>query len=1076
MKGVFTIGIDRRFADELAAGVLAEHGGDPLALADVLILLPTRRSVRALREAFLRASDGKPTLLPRLAPLGDLDESEWEVAAGDGSALALPPAIEPAEREALLAQLVAAFKDDEGHPIAQSAAQALKLARELGRLLDELAIEGVSFSQLEGLVEGNFASHWQRTLTFLAIVGEAWPKVLAERGQIDAIERRTQAIRAQAARWREHPPATPVIAAGSTGSQPATRDLLAAIAQLPQGAVVLPGLDRDMDEASWKQLDQSHPQFGLRELLAALGCERNEVADWPGGGGSARHLLITELMRPAETTEAWSRPPASSLEHVTRADCATPHQEALVVALALRETLKDEGRTAALVTPDRELARRVAAELRRWAVDIDDSAGAPLADTPPAALLRALVTAVDESFAPVALLALLKHPLCTLGGDRAALLDATRRLDRKCLRGLKPTPGMPAIRAHIEKAKFGDPADRRAVETLIDRLDAATSGLAALMAEGAAPAALLDATIEAAERIASAETLWSGEAGEALADALARLRAAWTGQDRIAGGEWPALLSAMLEPEIIRPGFGRHPRLAIWGPLEARLQRADLLVLGGLNEGTWPPSVETGPWINRPMRTALGLPQPERRIGLSAHDFAAALGAERVLLTRAEREGGAPTVPSRWLARLDALFGYEPGSAAAPPEYIQRGRRSYLAWADALDRPDAYRPWPRPEPTAADRGAADAAFGLQHRAMAARSLRALCAAHPGAGGARSAGGRAGRRRPRLGAARCARRVPEGISLRPAAARRHRPVRGAGREASRGPAYGTCRTRFLVAALPAPGALVRGHRERPPRGGHEAAGERNERRHHRRPTRPTVAHRSACRSHRRDRARRLGDHRLQDRPRALAQGAGRPVRAAAPARGGDGRAGRLRRHQGQGARRAPLLLAGQRPGRWRRGQGDQGQRATGAGDAGAGRQDGRALRQSRDALCRPAVAGIHPALQRLRPSRARRRMVDRRRRRGMSAALDPLALATDAQRRATTPGHSAWVEANAGTGKTKVLTDRVTRLLLDGVKPERILCLTFTKAAAAEMRNRLASQLGRWALADAGQARRGRSRH
>ncbi|MGZ5911352.1 MAG: double-strand break repair protein AddB, partial [Reyranella sp.] len=683
---------------ELAAGVLAQHGGDPLALADVTILLPTRRSVRAVREAFLRATGGKPTLLPRLAPLGDLDESEWEVAAGDGSALALPPAIEPAEREALLARLVLAFKDDEGHPIAQSAAQALKLARELGRLLDELAIEGVSFSQLEDLVEGNFASHWQRTLKFLAIVGEAWPQVLAERGQIDAIERRTQAIRAQAARWRTEPPATPVIAAGSTGSQPATRDLLAAIAQLPQGAVVLPGLDRDMDEASWKELDQSHPQFGLRELLAALDCERSDVADWPGGGGSARHLLITELMRPAETTEAWSRPPTSSLEHVTRADCATPHQEALVVALALRETLKDEGRTAALVTPDRELARRVAAELRRWNVDIDDSAGAPLADTPPAALLRALVTAVDEGFAPVAVLALLKHPLCTLGGDRAALHDAARRLDRKCLRGLKPTPGMPAIRAHIEKARFGDPADRRAVETLIDRLDAATSGLAASMAEGATPATLLNATIVAGETIATADTLWSGEAGEALADALARLRAAWAGPDEIAGGEWPALLSAMLEPEIIRPRFGRHPRLAIWGPLEARLQRADLLVLGGLNEGTWPPSVETGPWINRPMRGALGLPQPERRIGLSAHDFAAALGAERVLLTRAEREGGAPTVPSRWLARLDALFGYEPGSAAAPPEYIQRGRRSYLAWADALDRPNAYKPWPRPEP------------------------------------------------------------------------------------------------------------------------------------------------------------------------------------------------------------------------------------------------------------------------------------------------------------------------------------------------------------------------------------------
>ena len=693
MNSVFTIAVDRRFADELAAGVLAEHGGDPLALADLLILVPTRRSVRALREAFLRAANGKPTILPRLAPLGDVDESEWEVASGDGSALSLPPAIEPAERDALLAQLVAVFKDDQGHPIAQSAAQALLLARELGRLLDELAIEGVSFDRLEGLVDGNFASHWQRTLKFLAIVGEHWPKVLAERGQIDAIERRSRAIRDQAARWRELPPATPVIAAGSTGSQAATRELLAVIAGLPSGKLVLPGLDRDMDEESWTQLDETHPQFGLRELLKALGSERSDVADWPGTGGSARHLLTSELMRPAETSDAWQRPPASSLEHVTRADCATPHQEALVIALALRRTLEEKGSTAALVTPDRDLARRVAVELDRWGIDIDDSAGTPLVASPPATLLLALVAAVDEGFAPVALLALLKHPLCTLGGDRAALLEAARQLDAECLRGLKPAPGLAAIRAKVEEAKLGDSAVRKTV----DRLDTATSTLAASMQGEAAPEALLDATLAAAEKVASPDALWSGDAGEALADALARLRAAWIGKNTIAGGEWPSLLATMLEPETLRPTYGRHPRLAIWGPLEARLQRADLLVLGGLNEGTWPPAVDTGPWLNRPMRATLGLPQPERRIGLSAHDFVAALGAERVLLTRAEREGGAPTVPSRWLARLDALFGYEAGSAT-PPEYIQRGRRSYLAWADLLDQPDAYRPWQRPEP------------------------------------------------------------------------------------------------------------------------------------------------------------------------------------------------------------------------------------------------------------------------------------------------------------------------------------------------------------------------------------------
>jgi ATP-dependent helicase/nuclease subunit B len=240
--------------------------------------------------------------------------------------------------------------------------------------------------------------------------------------------------------------------------------------------------------------------------------------------------------------------------------------------------------------------------------------------------------------------------------------------------------------------------DRADVVDLVERLAHATGALAKAMGEGATVESLIELTVAAAEQCASDETLWSGDAGEALADALARQRTAWRDRRPVAAGEWPALLTTMLATETLRPSFGRHPRLAIWGPLEARLQRADLLVLGGLNEGTWPPAVETGPWINRPMRAQLGLPQPERRVGLSAHDFASALAAERVLLTRAEREGGAPTVPSRWLARLDALFGWDPESGLAPPEYIQRGRRTYVAWAESFDDPQHYRPWPRPEP------------------------------------------------------------------------------------------------------------------------------------------------------------------------------------------------------------------------------------------------------------------------------------------------------------------------------------------------------------------------------------------
>ena len=891
-------------------------------------------------------------------------------------------------------------------------------------------------------------------------------------------------------RWREQPPATPVIAAGSTGSQPATRELLSVIAGLPQGKIVLPGLDRDMDDRSWMELDETHPQFGLRELLKALGRERRDVADWPGGAGSARHLLITELMRPAETTEEWVRPLASSLEHVTRADCATPHQEALVIALALRRILQEERKTAALVTPDRGLARRVTAELGRWNIDIDDSAGTPLSDTPSAGLLQALVGVVDERFAPVALLALLKHPLCTLGGDRAAVLDAARRLDRKCLRGLKPMPGLAAIRARIDKARFGDLTDRLAVHELIDRVEAATAALAALMQAGAAPDVLLDATIAAAETVASTDALWSGDAGEALADALARLRAAWTGKDAIAGGEWPALLATMLEPEIVRPSFGRHPRLAIWGPLEARLQRADLLVLGGLNEGTWPPAVETGPWLNRPMRATLGLPQPERRIGLSAHDFVAALGAERVLLTRAEREGGAPTVPSRWLARLDALFGYEPGGKSAPPEYIQRGQHEYLAWADALDRPGGYRPWRRPEP---------------RPPLEARPTRLS-----------------------VSSIEQWRRDPYGLyARRILGLEALDPLEAELGAADRGSALHDALDEFLAthpSGLLPPGALAE----------FEALGEKHL---------GTLMTAPAERAFWWPRFQRLArwfiateNQRRRNGTRLLASEttgrltvgpSSRPLTIEARADRIDEiepgvwdvidyKTGRVPTNQELEALFAPqllleaamaerggfdkiagkrdggasLLLAGQRPRRRRQGERDQGERRAGAGHAGPGREDGGALRQAGHALPRPALVGLHPGLQRLRASRARRRMVDGRRGRRMSVfdpALDPLALATDSQRRATTPGHSAWVEANAGTGKTKVLTDRVTRLLLDRVKPERILCLTFTKAAAAEMRNRLAGQLGRWAMmtdakldeaieqADRPRARSGRAR-
>ncbi len=716
---VFSIDAALPFADALAAGVLQRHGGDPESLADVLILLPTRRAARALREAFLRQSGGKALLLPRFAPLGDVEEDELLLSEAAGETLdeAIPPAIDGMERLGLLTRLVLQRAQAEGAESwgVATPAQAAALAGELARLLDSLQIEDVAIERLAGLVPERFAQHWKLTLRFLEIISQAWPAILAERGAIDPAARRNALLRRQAALWRAQPPSHPVIAAGSTGSIPATRELLATIAQLPQGAVVLPGLDRHLADTQWAALEQTHPQYGLHELLAALELERATVADWPAPGvgatDAARTALWSQALRPSdgddEGDEPATTPPAAALAGLTRIEAATPQAEATAIALLLRGALETRGRTGALVTADRDLARRVASELRRWDIEVDDSAGTPLLDTPPAVLLRLIGEALESDLAPVPLLALLQHPLCALGLSRADLLERARFLDRHILRGPRPAGGLAGLRRAV--AGFFDEADamfavaRTETDDLLARLETALQPLAEAMSNTVATVpALARALAQSGEAVAAtdetegAATLWRGEAGEAAAAAIGQLVERGDAFGAIDGQLWPGLFVELAGAQAVRPRRGSHPRLAIWGPLEARLQRADLMILGGLNEGSWPPLVDTGPWLTRPMRQELGLPAPERRIGLAAHDFVQAACAGQVTLTRAERAEGAPTVPARWLARLDALLGRD---ADTTPRDLAAGA-SWLRWADRLDRPTAIaaaKP-PRPMP------------------------------------------------------------------------------------------------------------------------------------------------------------------------------------------------------------------------------------------------------------------------------------------------------------------------------------------------------------------------------------------
>ena len=700
---VYSIPAGAPFVDVLATGIRTLTKNDPHALAQVTVLLPTRRACRALSDAFLRQSTGQALLLPRLRPLGDLDEDELALSqpldeslpSSMPGSLSIPPAISGIRRRLLLARLVMAFS---GNDI--TADQASWLAAELGKLLDQTHTEQISFEKLADLVPEQFAEHWQITLSFLELLTQEWPKILEEEGCIDPADRRNRLLASQAELWQREPPQDWVIVAGSTGTIPATADLLNVVAQLPKGMVVLPGFDSALSDETITALEPTHPQFGMTQLLHRLGIDAASVQMWPhsdtGQTISPRSSLLHEALKPAKLTGPRFDPRAISadaLDHLTRINCSTPQEEASVIALAMRETLETPGKTAALITPDRSLARRVATALKRWEIDIDDSAGVPLSQTPAGAFLRLSARMVADNMAPVALLAALKHPLAGGGRITSNFRQSVRLLERTILHGPRPATGLAGLKDALSSKKQN-------LNPLLDYLEIATQAFSdALAHPSIALRDLVSCHVQMAEALAAtdskpgAERLWAGEAGETAAGFIAELAEAADALGALDGTTYPALFDALLSGAVVRPRFGKNPRLFIWGLMEARLQNADLMILGGLNEGTWPPESRANPWMSRPMLNDFGLPLPERRIGLTAHDFAQAFCSPNIILSRAERVDGAPSMPARWLLRLENLI-----EAAGLTEKLTQ-QSSWLSWSQALDTPTQVIPLKPPKPT-----------------------------------------------------------------------------------------------------------------------------------------------------------------------------------------------------------------------------------------------------------------------------------------------------------------------------------------------------------------------------------------
>ena len=694
------------FALAFADGLIARYGqGDPAALARVEVLANSARMARSIRDSLERRG---VRLLPRIRLVDDL--------ARDTPMKGLAPAVPPLRRKLEVARLVAGLLD--ARPDLAPREALFDLAGGLATLMEEMHREGVGPDHLEALDVSDHSAHWQRSLDFVKVVRPWFDSEDAP----DAQQRLRRVAERLAERWGEGGPAHPVIVAGSTGSRAPTALVMRALAMTPNGAVVLPGFDFDLPPSVWEGMTgalthEDHPQFRFKRLLDAMEARSTDVALWLdrtapdlpdhlrhdglNAPDPARNRLISLALRPAPVTDQWRKegPRLGDLREATQAltvlEAPSPRIEALAIALRLRKAAED-GRRAALITPDRNLGRMVTAALARWGIVPDDSAGIPLNQTPPGRLMRQVARLRAGRRDVESLLALLKHPLVHTGANRR---EHVRRVSELELHWREHGPPYP------EGAHLADWA-RAQKEECGAWCDWMGAVLAESRTECTALADHVNAHLALAERLAAGSeatgsgTLWDKEQGGLTLRATQGLLAEAEHGAGMDARDYAALFDRVVsEAEGPRRAEQVSDHVLIWGTLEARSGGLDLAILGGLNDGTWPTPPPPDPWMSRRMRHEVGLTLPERVVGLSAHDFQQAAGATQVWLTRAVRNAEAETVPSRWLNRLGNLVRGLPenGGPEAWDKMRERGAR-FLDWAEKLDRADRIDPEPRPAP------------------------------------------------------------------------------------------------------------------------------------------------------------------------------------------------------------------------------------------------------------------------------------------------------------------------------------------------------------------------------------------
>ncbi len=685
-KNIFNIRLSSPFWETLAELYLSEFSDDKLAAASFLFLVPNRRACQALTSAFIRKQGLQPIILPQIIPIAEIDDDEVFFSSYAVNHPHLTPlhTISKEERLFLFTRLIMSKPHDFGIKKI-SLAQAVNLSSELGNLIDTACNQGLSFDKLYDLVPEKYAAHWQETLKLLKIITEFWPKILEERQAVDVCEFKKQLLLHQSKLWREDNTAKHIIAAGITASFPAVVDMLDTVRNLPNGKIYFAGIDIFADDTYWEAIDESHPQYELKELLSLLNINRKSIADIRSSINPEREKFISELMRPASVSDQWlniqhSLNPAEAVKGIQLITCNSQRDEATAIAIKIREIISLPEKTTALVTYDRNLARRVAAELERFEIKVDDSAGLPLHLSPVGVFFRLTAESAEDLHSEIKSISLLKHPF--------TLCHSTPAEFRKQIYAYE-------LLLRQKDNSASEPESNNFIKEFYATLNELSAALSCPEIEFCD---ILRIHLRTAEELAaSAEEngkniLWRGDAGKTAADFFTKLLEAAPVLGKINGKDYLPLLCELMSFESVRSTHGTHPRISILGPIEARLNHFDYIIIGEVNEGIWPKPAQADMWMSRPMKKDFGFSLPEKNIGILAADLCGFLAADNVILTRAERVDGAPMKKSRWLLRMETVL------KALNSDIEDIKSKELFLIANAADKPAKYAPIKAPAP------------------------------------------------------------------------------------------------------------------------------------------------------------------------------------------------------------------------------------------------------------------------------------------------------------------------------------------------------------------------------------------